>query len=398
MWAILRRWFLAVGLAVAVGNLGCETPARPTPLCVVSVSPSTASFPSEGGGGAVNVIASAESCTWTTGASAAWLTLGSGPSGVGSASVLYSVSANTETSPRSGTILVNDVPHLVTQAGRVGSTCVYHLQPSSASFDHNGGTGRFVIETGADCPWTARPSASWLSVTAGSGGSGPGTVSYRVDETSDEASRSAGIVVVSAVFSVMQVGEPPQPVACDYTVAPVSFTPCLTGGTLVARMDTQSSCSWTATSSVPWLTMRLGSSGSGPGEIRFDYTDNYDAPRTGVVMVRWPTITAGQNVHVAQAGCRYAVSRSSIPIGAPGGSSSFDVYQQAEPNQCGGPLQDACVWSAVADVSWIAITTPMPRAGDQRVSFVVQPNTTGLQRGGTIKVRTESVRIDQAAN
>jgi hypothetical protein len=50
----------------------------------------------------------------------------------------------------------------------------------------------------------------------------------------------------------------------------------------------------------------------------------------------------------------------------------------------------------VADVSWVTITTPMPTAGDNRVSFTVAPNTTGASRTGTIRVRDKTVVVTQA--
>ena len=46
--------------------------------------------------------------------------------------------------------------------------------------------------------------------------------------------------------------------------------------------------------------------------ITVEYPDNYDAPRAGTVLVRWPTPTQGQNVHLSQAGCRYAVTKTTV--------------------------------------------------------------------------------------
>jgi hypothetical protein len=113
-------------------------------------------------------------------------------------------------------------------------------------------------------------------------------------------------------------------------------------------------------------------------------------------MVRWPTSTAGQNVRVLQAGCVYAVSTSAISIGAAGGPGRFDVIQQSIPNTCGGPLQNACRWSAQSGVSWITITTTMPQAGDNPVSFTVAANDSTAARSGTITVRDKVVRVTQS--
>jgi hypothetical protein len=113
------------------------------------------------------------------------------------------------------------------------------------------------------------------------------------------------------------------------------------------------------------------------------------------VEVRWPTVTAGQNVRVLQAGCYYGVSTSNINIANVGGQGHFDVVQQSDPQLCGGPTQDACLWTAVSQTLWINITTPMPQRGDNRVTFAVAPNTSGAPRTGTIVVRDKTVTIIQ---
>ena len=128
------------------------------------------------------------------------------------------------------------------------------------------------------------------------------------------------------------------------------------------------------------------------------FSDNYDAPRTGIVMVRWPTPTAGQNIHVTQAGCIYGVSRNTISVAATGGPGTFDVFQQSEPIECGGPMQDRCVWTAQSDVAWITITSSMPRGGDNPVAFTVAANASTASRVGSITVRDKVVVITQAGH
>jgi hypothetical protein len=155
-------------------------------------------------------------------------------------------------------------------------------------------------------------------------------------------------------------------------------------------------CSWTVTSGASWLTVDGRSSGTGSDVIRATVRDNYDAPRAGTIMVRWPTPTAGQNVRVAQAGCRYAVSKTAISVVAAGESGTFDVIQQSDPTECGGATQDRCVWSAVSNVPWITITSSMPRAGDNPVSFTVTANPGTDARVGTITVRDKVVSVTQA--
>jgi hypothetical protein len=391
-WSRLGLVALMVGSTMILAACDEDGPSDPTPPCAVSISPVSRGFGSGGGTGTVAVTTTPESCAWTSTSSQPWVTIQGGATGQGAGTVTYEVAANASEDARSATVTIGGVTHTVTQEGKPSVPCTYAISPASASFMHAGGTGSFSMTAPAGCTWTAVSSAAFVAITSGSG-SGDGTIQYTVAENDSIDSRAATIAVGGQTFTVMQAGES---VACEYSVAPVSFSPCMGGGTLSTMVTAPASCTWTASVSQPWLSIVSGTSGSGTGVITFAFTDNYDAPRDGTVMVRWPTPTAGQNVRVEQAGCLYATTVTSISIGSAGGSSSFDVLQQAVPNSCGGPLQDRCIWSATTSTPWITITTPMPTQGDNRVNFTVAPNGTGTARTGTIVVKDKVVTIIQA--
>ena len=180
-------------------------------------------------------------------------------------------------------------------------------------------------------------------MTAGGQGTGTGSVSYAVERNREVSARSGAIAVGERTFTVTQAGDPPAPAVCEYPVTPVEFSPCMSVPyNLTATMTTQQGCTWTARPGASWITVTGGQSGSGSGVITFRVSENWDAPRQSVVMVRWPTVTRGQNLQVSQAGCRYAVSATTISIAAAGGSGRFDVLQQSDPYTCGGATQNAC--------------------------------------------------------
>lgn len=378
---------LLCGLA-ACGGKGTE----PTPVCTFTIAPPSQELPGAGGEASVMVTASAASCTWTAGTAASWVTVVSGASGTGSGSVTYRVSENPAADPRTATLTVAGLVHTITQQGRAPVACTYAISPTSAAFDSRGGTGSFSVTAPAGCAWTAKSSAAFVTITSGASGEGSGTVSYRVAENGTPDSRTATVTVADQTFTITQQREP---AACDYRVAPVEFNPCMAAGTGTVEITTGPGCTWTASSNAAWLTITSGQSGSGSGRITFSYTSNYLAPRTGLVMVRWPSPTQGQNVRVNQAGCRYGVSQPTTVFPAAGGNGSFQLVQQSDPTECGGPTQDRCVWTAVSRVPWITITTSMPRAGDDTVRFTIAPNTTGSPRTGTITVADQTVQITQ---
>src|SRR4029079_9713563 len=76
-----------------------------TNQCTYSISAASQTFGSGGGSSSIAVSRQSGSCGWTATANVSWINLGSRSAG-GSATVSYSVQANTSSSDRSGTISV----------------------------------------------------------------------------------------------------------------------------------------------------------------------------------------------------------------------------------------------------------------------------------------------------
>jgi hypothetical protein len=320
------------------------------------------------------------------------MSITSGASGSGAGTVNVSVSANAGNAERTGTLSVAGQSVAVREDGTLA--CTIEISPSQAAFGKDAATGTFAVAAPAQCSWTAESRASWLAVTTGGSGTGNGTVAYAVERNRDIAGRSAAVVVGERRFEVTQTGDTG---ACEYSVTPVTFSPCMSApSSFTVSVTTRPECTWTASPNASWIALTGGASGAGPGTVTFSISQNWDAPRQGAVMLRWPSATAGQNVWIYQAGCRYAVSVSVVNVAAAGGPARFDVLQQSEPLTCGGPLQNACLWQAEPDVPWITVTTSMPQVGDNPVAFTVAPNDSTASRAGNIRVRDKVVQVVQA--
>jgi len=142
-----------------------------------SISPTSANIVAAGVSGSVSVSANS-GCAWLAtveSSGSGWISITSGSAGSGNGAVGYSVSANTSTSQRSGTLTIAGRIFTVTQAGAV-VTCTYALTPASANPGSASGSGTFTVAAGATCPWTPVSSdLSWLTFTPPSG-TGSGTV------------------------------------------------------------------------------------------------------------------------------------------------------------------------------------------------------------------------------
>lgn len=392
-WKSERIGLLAAVVLVTVW--ACETkspvePTRPPATCTFTLSSTSLSLGPAEGKASLTVSAEA-SCAWTAASDRGWMTIAAGASGTGPGVVTVMLTANPGPDPRTATLTIAGQAVAVRQDGVVA--CTTTVSPESAAFSKDLANGTFTVTAPQSCAWSASSNVEWIVITSAAGGSGPGVVAYSVARNSGAAARVGHINVGDARVTIAQQGDSG---LCEFHVTPVLINACMAEPyELVVNVTTQAGCSWVATSDTAWIAMNGAASASGPGDIRFRIGDNYAAPRLGVLKVRWDTPTAGQNVQVSQAGCRYAVSTTGVNAPAGGGSFTVDVYQQSDPLECGGPLQDRCVWSATVSAAWITVTTAMPQSGDGRFSFTVAPNTAG-PRSAEITVRDKSVVVVQA--
>jgi hypothetical protein len=270
------------------------------------------------------------------------------------------------------------------------SNCTYAFTPSTIVVGLQGGAASLGISTAAGCPWEVRTAATWVTVSGAVSGTGPGSVTLEISQNTGAASRGTTLSIGHELIAVSQIGTE----ACAYQVSPTEFTPCMWNSAGNVQVSVATGCPWTATTAEPWVIVDSGRAGSGAGTIAFHVTDNYAPPREAVIQVRWPTPSAGQNVRIEQAGCLYTVDPVSAVVPAAGGDAYFQVMQMALPNECGGPTQDRCLWTAQPDKPWITILSS-PGRGDERVYFRVAANDGSASRSGTITVQDQQFQITQ---
>ncbi|MGB7068167.1 MAG: BACON domain-containing carbohydrate-binding protein [Pyrinomonadaceae bacterium] len=171
--------------------------------CTFSLAPTSASISAAGGNGSVAVTASNAACSWAAVVSPAapWITVSSGTSGTGNGTVNFVVAAST-TPARTGTINIGGSTFTITQA----NGCVYTLTPASMNINESGGSRSFSIASGVGCPWTAvvGPNSTWITITAGSSGTGNGTVTFSASANTG-SERTGTIVAGGQTFTLNQV-------------------------------------------------------------------------------------------------------------------------------------------------------------------------------------------------
>ena len=95
----------------------------------------------------------------------------------------------------------------VTQNGPT-TTCTYTISPTSIpSLSSSAYTGEVAITTSSNsCSWSATSNAPWITITAGSTGTGNGTVSYSVSANTTGDTRPGTMTIGGQTFTVTQFG------------------------------------------------------------------------------------------------------------------------------------------------------------------------------------------------
>ncbi len=143
--------------------------------CSYTLSATSQMFFSSGGTGSVNVTTSSN-CAWTAQSYADWITLTAGTTGNGNGTVSYTVADNSGGPARTGLIVIAGQIYTVTQSGG----CTYAVSAPVSNFPAQGGQGVLNMTAGPTCQWRVTSLASWITITAGSSGTGNGTINFTV--------------------------------------------------------------------------------------------------------------------------------------------------------------------------------------------------------------------------
>jgi hypothetical protein len=198
----------------------------------------------------------------------------------------------------------------VSRSVNIGICSYFSIDPASASYEKEGGTGSVNVTAPSGCAWTATSNDPWITITAGSSGTGNGTVSYFVAESRSSLPRT-GTISAGKIFTVTQKGTGPVPI-CTYGIGSYSASYGSSGGSGSVSVTTQTGCSWDATSNASWITITAGSSGTGNGTVSYSVEANTGVVRNGTMTIGGKTFTVNQESPVIQ------------PPGAPTGLSATD--------------------------------------------------------------------------
>lgn len=340
------------------------------PTCSTSVSPGAIAATAAGLTQTLTVTAPA-GCAWTASSGASWVTL-SASGGTGPGSITVVVAANALSTARSTQITVGGLLVNVSQGG-VAASCAYTITPATFSPAAAGGTQTVTLDTADPCTWTASTAVSWLTLSVASG-KGASSVVLAAAANPSSLARSTTATIAGQTVTVTQAGVP-----CTTTLSPTSLSVVAGGGTSTIAATLPGGCSWTASSSVAWMTVSPAS-GSGTGSVTVTVAANTStSSRTATVTIGGQTVTVTQ----AAPACSFSVSPTSVSLAGGGGSKGVSLTTTA-----------GCKWTASASASWISLSSKSG-TGSATVTVKASANLNSPTRTGTVTIGGKTVSVSQ---
>ena len=345
--------------------------------CSYALSSTTQVVPIAGGAFSTALAAS---CAWTASSDVPWIGITPPTSGTATATVAYTVQANTGAS-RTGHVTVQgsgggSAQLSVIQTGISGQPCTYTLNPTTQPVQAAGG-GPFTTAVTTSCSWTAS-SDSWITMTSATSGTTNGTIVYTVQANTGPA--RFGRITLQGEGGTATLTVSQDAAQCTYALNPTSQPVVAGGSSFNTALVVAASCSgsWTASSDVPWITNISPGSGTTSATIAYTVQVNSGAARTGHVIVQGAGGTATLTVSQDAAACSYQLSPST----------------QVVPASVGGPFNTALVvaascsgsWTASSDVIWITNISPPSGTSSATIAYLVQGNS-GPVRTGRVTVQ-----------
>ena len=247
------------------------------------------------------------------------------------------------------------------------------------------------------CSWVFGTDSTWITVSAGPTGTGPGTgtVSWTAGPNLAAAPRTGHILILDG-YAVYQEPVTQAGATCPLTLGATSLTTGIAAAT--ASLALQTGCVWNAYSGVSWITVGDATTpyatGTGNGSFSFNIAANACyASRTGGITVEpgWATPQAGvagsQQYTVTQSGSdgNLTLSPASLTLTAAGGTGTVQVTTAA-----------VCSWTATSNVSWMKITNVSATSGNGFVAYQVLANTSAA-RSGILQIGPQSLVVTQQA-
>lgn len=345
---------------------------------------------------------------WTASTSDSWITLGA-YSGTGGGSVVVSVSANTGSAARTGTVTFTVPGGTATfTVNQSGQGCSTQLASPSLNVPAAGGpiTVPFVSTPSNCAAWSAKSSLSWVNVPGPGVGTGSANAPFQVAANPWDAPRSGTITVGGLNFVVNQAAGSQCAAAPISLLTPInaslSTTDCgasyFSSGyrakhySFSGTAGQQIAIEMTSPTFSAYFTL-IGPDGAathstdywmGSWGSRLPSAGFYTLPASGVYQIEATLFFADTGSFQIQLvpACSVTLSPQGVALGSGAGSGSLST----------SAVSGSCSATSYAP-AWLTVTSGFPA-----VSFSVAASTDAVPRTGVISVGGQPFFVNQGGS
>ena len=362
----------AVTTTVYVAKLTFAT--APTPQPPMPKDPNVMITPTdrviENSGAGKGIIVTGTSKKWTAAASDPWIVLeateGDILEGEDGGYVSYSVTVNTNIESRTGYVYVSGHVHTITQKGREAS-----VTPENITYECEGGSESVSIDFDGRYCWDAVPNNEWITVSP-THKVAKGSVDCTIAPYNEVATRTGSITVGGKTVTIFQYGRrmklASESASCDYLVHAI---PVVINALAVTPWDATVNASWI---SIVDSDQGIGRKGGGTLMIAVGENPSWRA-RSGTVTIGTETFTITQAGRPAEE-CDFAIDPVETTASVNGANGHIAVTGTPD-----------LPWSVQSMSSWLVVLgSSVEGTGNGNVFYTASPNTTLLERQGTIVI------------
>ena len=269
-----------------------------------------------------------------------------------------------------------------TPAAPTSNCTAVTLTPAVQTFTVAGGAGSLGVSIPTGCSWTAVASASWITVTDGLSGSGPGTVSFKAAPAPSTASRQGYVAVNTSRADIVQAGTPSDP-SCRFSIFPAVRSVPSGPTTFTVYVSATTGCRWGIENSTTWLQID-DSDGDASDVVDVHVASNPgNNPRTGEARLAGEVLAILQD-GLATPACAYSLSPPSRDVPAAGSRLPYVVIKAG---------QGCSWWADVESESGLWITFPSGSRGSgvsTMLPYEVAPNLSPVARTARVVIHGDS--------
>ncbi len=279
--------------------------AEAAAACRYDVSPSSVSVDAPGQQVAIALTAT-DGCQWTVRADSPWIGASAPANGTGNATIQIAIAANAAAA-RAGNVAIGNATVRVTQAALVTAgptptppspspsptpsptpTCADTIKPTWYTAGHGPDSVTVNVTAAGGCAWTTSTGAAWVTIASGRSGTGNGSVLLTIPANNGPA-RTALVTIAGNAFTLMQDG-------CSAAIKPTWYNSGRGPDHIQIGVTADTGCAWTAASTVSWVAVAQGASGTGDGTVELVVEPNTGTARSVTLMI------AGQAFLLSQDG------------------------------------------------------------------------------------------------